>query len=227
MKRRNLMMLAGLIVVGAIAIIAVLLTHTTCCSEQISSKEVNELIEHADKGDTSAMQRLRFFYEESGDGTKANHWLQQGALHGDPLAEFHLADELLKSKDQTQVEIGMKYLKSSAEHGEALAQKLVGERYRDGNLVKQDLGLAQYWLKKAAEQQSSSAILSLVDLLASQAKSRSDYVECLEWNAKGITSPEVKPDGATYLDLVHQREQLQNKAKASGFDLHGLSIPLK
>jgi hypothetical protein len=211
----------SLVIFGALlSIILILLisTRTTCCSEKLSKDDLSKLTNQAVHGDALAMQRLRFIYEESGEPDKAQFWLEQGAKHGDPLSEAHLAEELLRSKIDADKKLGIQYLMSAAKHGELLAQELLGKRYKDGNLVEKNIELAEFWLKKSAEADSPSGIVSFVDLMASRARTKEDYSECLLWNAKGLASQQIKQGGATYLDLIYQRERILKEAKTASFN---------
>jgi hypothetical protein len=55
--------------------------------------------------------------------------------------------------------------RKAAEQGEAAAQDSLGDVYRDGYAVDQDLAQAATWYRKAAEQADASAQKSLGDLL--------------------------------------------------------------
>ena len=84
------------------------------------------------------------------DDAHAGEWLGRAAAQGHPLT--------LDRTDDLWHLIGTEWLRKAADQGTAIAQRLMGDRYRDGEGVQKDAALAEEWYRKAAAQDDREAL---------------------------------------------------------------------
>jgi TPR repeat protein len=84
--------------------------------------------------------------------------LQAKAEKGDVAAQFQLAEHFFA---RAQPEPALKWLRKSAEGGNADGQSALGFRMLLGNLVDQDVAEGRKWLSKAGEQGHRAALIHL------------------------------------------------------------------
>ena len=115
----------------------------------------------AEQGNAVAQQQLGVLYY-FGEGVPEDHaqageWLGQAAAQGHPLTHdrtddlWHLIDTEWKRK--------------AADQGTAIAQRLMGDLYREGEGVRKDAALAAEWYRKAADQDDRDALTCLGAML--------------------------------------------------------------
>ncbi|MDO5297105.1 MAG: zinc-ribbon domain-containing protein [bacterium] len=130
-------------------------------------------------GSAAAQNRLGIMYLNGSNVNKnyrqAYAFLKQAAVQGDTEAQFWLAclcDGLNGKKvsdpgipkDLRDKEKALQWLTNAAEQGNIDAQLALGQRYRQGKLIKADGKLAETWLTKAMAQGSSAAMLALAEM---------------------------------------------------------------
>ena len=115
----------------------------------------------AEQGNAVAQQQLGILYY-LGEGVPEDHaqageWLGQAAAQGHPLTPDR-TDDLWHL-------IGTEWLRKAADQGTAIAQRLMGDLYRDGEGVRKDAALAAEWYRKAATQDDREALTCLGAML--------------------------------------------------------------
>ncbi len=124
----------------------------------LSLEEINELMELANSGDTSAQIELAARYatgdEIEQNTEKAVFWYEKAATENDPIALYNLGLMYLfgEGVDQNQQK-GIRLLNQAAELADHDAHMTLGDAYAEGNL-----GLQQDWRQAAAHYLSSCPI---------------------------------------------------------------------
>jgi TPR repeat protein len=80
------------------------------------------------------------------------------------LEQLRAADQAAKDKKNQAAAKALKYNQELAAAGDVYGQVRMGERYRDGDGVPKDIGLARDWFSKAAAQGDKNAALELQKL---------------------------------------------------------------
>ena len=115
----------------------------------------------AEQGNAWAQQQLGFLYHLGEgvpeDDAHAAEWLGRAAAQGLPLTPD-------RTEDLWHL-IGTEWLRKAADQGTAIAQRLMGDRYRDGEGVRKNAALAAEWYRKAADQDDGEALTRLGAML--------------------------------------------------------------
>ena len=126
--------LAILAIVLALVMLVYFSAHTTCCTEELSEKQIVQISNDAEKGDIAAMKRLFFFFEErqmNGDSEKADYWLKRAADAGDGQAGVFMYEKLIVSKNMEIRKQALNYLGNAAAHGNPTAQEILGKLHQN------------------------------------------------------------------------------------------------
>lgn len=131
----------GLIVVILAVLIATFIfqfAHPTCCSENLSDKQIASIWNDAKNGDVAAMKRLFFFFEErsmNGDAEKSAYWLKHAADAGDGQAKVFMYEKLNASTDPEAQREAMIYLADAANQGDQTAKEILDHLQGDSAAV--------------------------------------------------------------------------------------------
>ena len=107
-------------------------------------------------------------------------------------------EQLYKQKDFKAI---LAIIHPLAEQGDALAQALVGDMYKEGLGVKQDDVEAVKWYRKAAEQGDADAQANLGSAYGAGRGVRQDYAEAVKWVKKAAENGSA--DGQFKLGLAY------------------------
>lgn len=106
--------------------------------------------------------------------------LKAKAEKGDAKAQFELGKKFMETENAEAV----KWLRKSADQGNADAQDVLGICYFDGKIVAQDSTDAITWFRKAAEQGNAPAQFNLGACYYYGHGVKQDYVEAVAWFRK-------------------------------------------
>ncbi len=106
-----LVCLLALMSLGFAVALAIVVSRSSDCSAEIAiprhnpdvSAEIQALEQKALSGDRAAANRLAEIYMKIGK-VEERHWLEIGAENGDPVAQYNLADSILRKKDHSKAE---------------------------------------------------------------------------------------------------------------------------
>lgn len=130
-ERTIVTMAIGAAVITIAACLLLFLTaKPTCCTEDLTSNQIERISIAAKNGDVSAMKRLFFFFDERsmrGDSEKADFWLKMAADAGDGQAEVFMYYKLKDSGRAEARQQGIKYLIDAAKRGDESAKQIVVE----------------------------------------------------------------------------------------------------
>lgn len=105
----------------------------------------------------------------------AKRYYLDAAKHGNALAQYALASDFLRSRDNRNKKMGLIWLTKSADKGNARAQLKLGNMYKSGGFVRQDLSKAQELIEKSANQNFVPAMVSLGDMLKKQGNTKAAF----------------------------------------------------
>jgi len=138
----------------------------------------------ADQGDMQAQMycaaAYRFGLGVRKSEDKARHYDIAAAKQGNSLAQASLAEHFLESRHRKNNNLGLIWVKRSAEQKEAAAQYLLGRVYAEGKLESQDIAQAQQLFELALAQGYVPAMRGLADL----AKQAGDEALQKSWQEK-------------------------------------------
>jgi TPR repeat protein len=97
------------------------------------------------------------------------------------------------------------FFKTAANKGDARAQLLLGNLYKDGGLFEQDYKEAAHWYKLAAKQGNSGAMLFLASLLVQGKGVTQNYTEAVR--LLKLTAAQGLGDAQWFLGGMYQRGQ--------------------
>lgn len=119
----------------------------------------------AEKGDRDGQRILGGFYMAGRgvpqDFNLAEQWLRKSADQGDPLAKQMLtvvANAREAERSPEALAKSVTFLQEKAKEGHASAQFELGRLYRNGDGVPKDIGIANDWERKAAQQDHPEAL---------------------------------------------------------------------
>lgn len=144
------------------------------------------------QNETQPQNALSVADRKGHSGEQTNHvqavkYYRFAAEHGDPSAQYFLADYYLKgigvSKDKAKA---VEWLRKAAEKGDRLAQCTLGVLYRLGEGVPQDNIEAVKWYRKAAEQEHSTAQNDLGFMYTRGLGVEKNYEEALKLYKKSV-----------------------------------------
>ena len=114
-------------------------------------------------------------------------------------------------------------LKKEAEQGSASAQKILADRYLQGNGVEQNLATAVEWLKKAAEQGYFAAYFPLADCYFNEKGIKQDYAQAVKWLKECAAAHHVfSSRGYFWFNPKEEQKKAQCKLADCYFQGHGV-----
>jgi TPR repeat protein len=156
------------------------------------NREMRKLRRHADRGDRIAALVCAILTEQgcgmSQDSVAAEHFYKQAASEI-PLAQFLLAERLLKRKD-TAVE-GFKYAERAAKAGIPEAAILLGHAYKLGLGTEADEEKAQNWYLIGAELGDPEGFFQLGSRYADEKDNFTSAHEAKAWFERAVDSGHV------------------------------------
>jgi len=191
-----------ILIVVVISVILIILSvflllqrHTAC---QLSSREVKVLETKANNGDIDAAWELYGCFEE--DDKQSIHWLEVGAMAGDPRAKYNLYSILENRGDQNSV----LYLLDAASHDYTLAQRELAKLYISGKYWQKDVTAAKYWLYRASDNEDNIAMYDLAKLLTSQFGSKMEACSLAQKSLRTVNknSGAIEKGSALYLEIT-------------------------
>lgn len=201
----------GLVI--ALGIIAICITALMMLSGTLpgglplSSSQLHTLTTAANRGDADACWALYLYYVH--DDEKNAYWLRKAVEYGNLRAYTHLASRLEAQGREGRVK-AFELLQRAAEQDFADAQGQLGEMYRDGKLVKQNLDQAEYWFRKAANNGSIRDMRELARLLLNTYQSCDALVEAYKWTV--VLSMRVPYNSGFARDATYIQEEIVKKA---------------
>lgn len=128
-------------------------------------------------GHVAAQRNLGFAYFRgigvARDLARAEYWLRRAADQGDDIADYRLG-EMFASHDPAAA---ARHYARSAQRGYAPAQRELGDLYRLGRGVAADPAQAEFWLRKASDQDDVEARFLLAAVLRGEERHRADCAE--------------------------------------------------
>jgi hypothetical protein len=121
------------------------------------SLSYQQLINAARRGGKEAKIQVAILYMY-GEGVKqdfdkAIYWFKESAKDKHPQGQKMLAYSYFGTTDKRQNHIAFKYFKAAAQQGDLEAQSWTSRLYHNGDGVKKDTKKANYWNKKAVDQE--------------------------------------------------------------------------
>lgn len=181
----------------------------------LSRSQVNKLIKAAESGDAEVCWVLYHYYIE--DDKKELYWLQKAVDYGYPRAQMHLASRLLTQGNNKGRLKALDLLNKAAKQDYANAQGELGRWYRDGTVVTQDLSMAEYWLRRAANKGSVSDMKDLAKLLVISHQDNSALVESYKWTLVALMRAPKKSGYAKEARYI--QDDIMQKAKKLDFNI--------
>ncbi|MFT5806551.1 MAG: hypothetical protein ACI9LG_000821 [Moritella dasanensis] len=121
------------------------------------TQSYQQLINAARRGDKEAKIQVALLYMHgvgvTQDFEKAVYWFNKSAKDKHPQGQKMLAYTYFGTKDKSQNHLAFKYFRAAAQQGDLEAQSWTSRLYHDGNGVKRDTTKANYWNKKATDQE--------------------------------------------------------------------------
>jgi TPR repeat protein len=187
----------GYILKAIIIILTTLLLAllTSCETANRGACEKNEeipvLASKAEKGDVVAACRLRWHYEYcEDDKEKATYWLRKGVAYGDAKSQYHYASMLLERNSTPPVKDiaeGIELMKKAAEQDYGIAQRLLGDYFRDGKYVPTDLKQSEYWYRRSAGNGVLTGMYKLADFLTANSHDPKGLTEAYKWSVIALS----------------------------------------
>jgi TPR repeat protein len=135
----------------------------------------------AEKGHAQAQYLLARAYHQGlgtvADVRQAMAWYRRAAEHGNEKASWNLAKLLA----EPQAEVAFQYALDAAQKGLLEAEFWVGEYYRKGGIVAQDLEEAYRWYLSAAQKGSARAQHAIAGMLEMRKAKDQDYRSTMDW----------------------------------------------
>ncbi|HEY2324007.1 MAG TPA: hypothetical protein VGJ82_14215 [Thermoanaerobaculia bacterium] len=181
----------------------------TCCSEELTPAQLQQLMLKAQSGDLASMKRLYLFFDEGEEPARAKYWLQRAADSGEPEAELLMYEQLSGSKVPKERTAAVEFLLSAARHGFPPAQEALREAYRD----REDPQNAVLWLQRSAASGDRNAVLVLCDLALNYRDVR-QCAKCIEMNRQALAGLGQQSELAR--SLLAQRDRLARSEKNGG-----------
>ena len=155
----------------------------------LSNNFLNNIIEKAELGDTSAQYKLAKMYHEQidllFDNERGLFWLKKAAEQGHADAQCDLGTISLANSDLRKVEEGKLWLKKAAEQGHANAQYMLGSYH----LLCYSLGLGnaeegKFWIREGAKNNDRNAQYSLGRMFYNGEMTLTDKKQAIHWFQK-------------------------------------------
>lgn len=119
----------------------------------------------------------------------------------------------------TAAELTFEEVKASAEDGYALAQTILGNRYANGEDVRQDYSKAFYWYEKSANQGDSYGQVGLGNAYLNGRGVRQDHKKALYWYEKSAKQNNVFAQ--SYVALMYEYGDGVSQNKTTAKEWHG------
>ncbi len=152
---------------------------------------IEELTKKAEQGDAEAQRSLGFRYEGYGgtdiDFQKAMYWLEKAAAQTNMQARYSLS-QLYVHTTNVIPEKAFYHCAIAAEGGHRLAQRVLGQYYRDGFGTNVDRAKSLYWLSQAEQAGDDRAGKSIYSLI----KGRAEFSEGL-MRGRQLASEDYSP----------------------------------
>ena len=197
-------MLAGLLVLGAVAAALVLLRGA---EPNVASPaaEGGDLLSLAAQGDVGAQLAVGLVYEYglAGNGTapgQAGKWYHKAAQAGDVNAQYHLGLWYQSANPSPNPQEALQWLTLAADRGHAAAQTRIADAYRFGHHRERDLPKAADWYGRAADQGDLDALCSLARLNAGAEGFAQDQIAASMYEALAKALGRECPRGAGVAD---------------------------
>jgi hypothetical protein len=202
---------------GVIAFLLIVVTFTYFvlspsshhCSN-LSSSQVKELIERAEKGDVKACRELAFYHCEEEE--QYTYWDKKASDLGDPVSQYKYSSDLESKKDYKSA---IKLLTKSAENNYSLAQHMLGKKYLKGENVSKNISLAEQWLLKASNAGETSAMIDLSKLYLQCFHQKKNLIKSYMWADAAVMH---RYENNYYRDeSARQKSLLKEKAQSLGY----------
>jgi TPR repeat protein len=148
----------------------------------------------AQQGDALAQYQLGTLYLESGTYGEAARWLLRAARQGHIESALELAFEYGTGRrwaPRDYVEANRWY-RTAAEHGDATAQRCLGEHHHRGEGVALNYAEAMHWYRKAAAQGEPMAQWEIGNLYRDGLGVEQDYEEAMRWYHAAAVTDQVE-----------------------------------
>ncbi|SFK25235.1 diguanylate cyclase domain-containing protein [Methylocapsa palsarum] len=152
-------------------------------------KALDQIIEHAEKGDADAQFILGSFYDEGfglgRDHSESVRWLKMAAAQGHAAAQCSIGYNYAVGHGAPQdYVLAREWLRAAADKNFAKAQFNLGLMCFNGLGAPRDCAEAAMWLQKAADQSHADAQVLLGSLFIDGAGVAKDYAEASRWLQK-------------------------------------------